>query len=377
MLFNKTFLVLAVVFISLFSQAQQQIETYFNLPGFGGEPSLTIENQIIQLLREAGPTTKVNVSLYTFSRKPVALEMLQAQARGASIELVMDDKYKDQVKQSGTALNMIEYGADGLPGLKCDGQSCLKFCKGGCLGSHINHNKFFLFSKLNDSEFIVAQTSANMTDGQLKNYNDLVVIKHDKAFYDGMIEYWKTLKKSSGKTETIEGQNGIKSYFFPRLTGSDPVEKLLNQVRCDSPGSLIRVIQSRFDDHRDYLAARMAVLAKEGCDVKVIVREEPDKNSPGKKVVKLLGQNIAVLPYKGAGDEDKELNSIHSKVLLIQARIDKSNEKETIVMTGSHNYNLTSLRTNDEALFKIKDSKTFEDYLNYWNRLAKDSGVFQ
>ncbi len=367
----------------------QEIETYFNTPGFGGDSSTLLEDQIIQLFQQADESTKINVSLYTFSRVPVAMAMLEAQARGASIELVMDDKNLDQVKKVGAALNILVNGAQGLPGLKCGKKSCITFCKGSCTGLWINHNKFFLFSKLKQSlkvsgqnkisEYIVAQTSANLTEGQLKNYNDLVVIKNDKPFYDGMMNYWKKLKKDSfnlKKTETLDGQKGLKSYFFPRLLGSDPVQKILEQVRCDLPGSKIRVIQSRFDDGRSYLAKLLADLSDQGCDLKVIVRDEPDQDSPGRQVVSHLGRNLAILPYKGKDGEIKANNSIHSKVILINARMDGMKKKETLVLTGSHNLNTTSLRTNDETLFKINDLKTFNSYLNYWNRLSEESKAF-
>lgn len=396
------FCILKLVLVPAIAQTQnqtvamtQQIDTFFNTPGFSGSPSTVIEDQLIRMLRASDASTKINISLYTFDRTALALEIIKAQARGASVELVLDDKYEVETNQAGTAFNILAHGAEGLPGLNCNGKSCITFCNQSCTGLWINHNKFFLFSQLNEelyenqnqnhhtssttSQFIVAQTSANMTNEQTMNYNDLIVIKNDQHFYEGMLGYWQRLKSNSfhlSKATTIEGQNGIKAYFFPRLIDSDPVEKILNDVRCDLTGSLIRVIQSRFDDDRDYLAEKLAQLAKASCDVKVIVRKEPKLNSPGKKVVKFLGENLASLTYKDIDGKILVTNSLHSKVLMINARMSHSTQKSTLVLTGSHNFNLTSLKTNDESLFKINDLKTFESYLKYWNQLTQDSGTF-
>jgi len=55
---------------------------------------------------------------------------------------------------------------DSLPPLSgCEGE-CATICWPGCQGFNINHNKFALFSELdNGSRWVVAQTSANLTLG--------------------------------------------------------------------------------------------------------------------------------------------------------------------------------------------------------------------
>ncbi len=104
-----------------------------------------------------------------------------------------------------------------------------------------------------------------------------------------------------------------------------------------------------------------------------MVREEPEHKSPGTKIRETLGSNLKVLPFKTAGMEEPGPNSIHSKIVLIEASIDGSKDKKTLVMTGSHNLNLTSLRLNDEVLLKIWDPVVFADYLKYWNRMTVDA----
>lgn len=393
-------LIANLIFVTAFNQAlgsnqipknssNQKIETYFNTPGFTGQTSTVIEDQILKLISQANSNTQINIALYTFNRVPVAIEILKAQARGARIQVVMDGKSKSDSQKPGSAIHALLTGTADLPGLNCRNKNCVTFCSRSCNGLWINHNKFFLFSKLNgefenqtnteSSHSIVAQTSSNMTEGQLYHYNDLIVVKDDPTFYKGMLDYWKRLNKNSfkfNKVSTIQGQNGIKSYFFPRLIGSDPVLKTLNEVKCDQPESIIRVVQSRFDDSRAYLAKKLSQLSQQGCDVKVIVRDEPSANSPGKKIVQTLRDSIAILPYETETSESQRLNSIHSKIVLIRARMNGSKSISTLVLTGSHNFNLTSLKTNDEVLFKVKDRPTFDAYLNFWNQIADDAGIF-
>lgn len=385
LIFSVLFLAIPFPVFGFNNLKKQKIETVFSLPGFSGGSSLAIENRIIELLQQADSSTHVHMSWYTFSRTRLALEIIKANQRGVTIEIVMDDKDKSDVSKAGSALNILVNGAQGYPGLNCGKKSCLTFCKNSCQGIHINHNKFILLSKLNpqstdneEAKFVVVQTSSNMTDGQTHNYNDLIIIKNDQKLYEGMLDYWNLLKQDQfkiKKTKTLVGENQIKVYFFPRLLGSDPVLNQLNEVVCDAPNSSIRLIQSRFDDSRVEIAIRLFELVQQGCDVKVIVRDEPEMNSPGKMIGLHLGSDLVVIPYKSNGI--KVPNSIHSKVVLINSKLKGSNVRAKIVMTGSHNLNFSSLKLNDETLFKIKDEATYKSYLQYWNQVHKDSQVLQ
>jgi len=197
---------------------------------------------------------------------------------------------------------------DSLPPLSgCEGE-CATICWPGCQGFNINHNKFALFSELEDGSRWV-------------------------------------------------------------VVGADPVLDILDGVECDDD-SLIRVAHSRFEAQRSNVAKRLRTLAEHGCDVHVIARSEPGKRSPGTSVVDELEDLITVLPYKGPELRGRR-NALHTKLILIKARYRGSEEPHHIVLTGSHNLSITSLRLNDEVLLRIDDEAVFDSYAGFWESIIE------
>lgn len=400
---TRTFFSSALMALTLLAAPLAQaldVETVFNTPGFTGQATTTIEDKLIDMIRTAKPGSKIRGALYHISRVNLAQELVMASHRGVDVEMVFDGGTADQIEQPGTPLNVLVYGFPGYAeGLKCAaGAACVKMCKGplagpisllkikknhdlgnGCRGLIANHNKFFLFSELEDgNRDIVAQTSANMADGQLKLYNDLLIIKNDASFFDDFMGYWAKLKDDRTvllrrSYRTIETEQGLlKSYFFPRLVSKDPVKELLKKVNCRLPGSSIMASQSAFT--RGGVAREMARLRAEGCDLKVIVRADPVQHSPGSKVIRAIAdEDLLMLPYRGHGEGEQSENSIHTKIVMINASIDGSPEKIPVVLTGSHNLDLFSLRTNDETLIEIRDANVYNAYAAFLERIISDA----
>lgn len=393
-------LLFAITFLSALVSQALQIETVFNTPGFRGEATPTIENQLIDMIRSAVPGSKIRAALYTFNRVVLVEELIHASHRGVDVQLVFDGGNLVHENTQGHAIHTLINGIDGTKELKCadDVEECLKFCSGplagplktlklkkgynlgeSCRGLVINHNKLFLFSELADgSKNIVAQTSANMSEGQLKMYNDLLIIKNDEVFFDHFLKYWGklkedrtvVLKKSFPNLSTDEKR--LKAYFFPRLSFSkDPVASLLKKVNCKLPDSTIRAAQSSFS--RAGVAEQMKRLKNEGCKVEVIARIDPKQRSPGKKVKELLGDSLVVLPYEGATPEQQAENSIHTKIVMINASIDNSAEKVPLVLTGSHNLDIFSLRGNDETLIEVRDQQIYDRYNQFLDQILSDA----
>ena len=395
-LFSST--LMALVVITTQQVFARDVETVFNTPGFTGEATTTIEDKLIEMIRDAKPGSQIRGALYHIDRPNLAEELVQASHRGVDVEMVLDGGTAHDIEETGTALNVLVHGSSVAGGLKCASGECLKMCKGplagpisllkikknhdlgnGCRGLIANHNKFFLFSDLeNGDQHIVAQTSANMAPGQLKLYNDLLIIKNDESFFEDFMGYWaklkddKTvlLKKSFRNAESDEGN--LKSYFFPRLVSKDPVLSLLKKVSCHLPGSSIQASQSAFT--RGGVAKEMARLRSEGCELRVIARVDPVQGSPGKKVIRAIGdEDLVVLPYRGTGEGERSENSIHTKIVLVNASIDGSEEKVPLVLTGSHNLDLFSLRTNDETLIEIRDQNVYDSYAQFLDQILADA----
>lgn len=401
----KIFFMSLILILSQISRAAPDFDVVFNTPGFTGKSSTIIEDKLIEMIRQSKSGSKIRGSLYVVrGRNELVKELVIASHRGVDVEMVFDGGTRYRIDEPGNSLyTLIHGGFEGHPdGLRCASGECVKFCTGflgiplsltgvskenvlgmGCSGVVVNHNKFFLFSELNTGDKnVVAQTSANMTSGQLGHYNDLLIVKNDKVFFEGLMGYWENLKKDNTAIfekayETVATDEGrLKAYFFPRSFSKDPVLSVLKKVSCKLPNSTIQASQSVFS--RSKVAKQMARLRSEGCKLRIITRDDPKQFSPSKKVIQHIGDDLIVLPYQGKEVDAKSENSIHTKIILINASINNSSEKIPIVMTGSHNLDFPSLRTNDEILIEIHNQRLFDLYNNFLDKIiidAKAAGI--
>ena len=368
--------------------ASLNADVVFNEPGFHGQAATTIEDKFVELIDRAVEGSSIHMSMYQLTRKPVVEALIRASRRGVDVNMVLDgSNYFDQFK-SGNAVDLIINGYNKIDRISCKIKPCVHFCSGpfhlkihgqtfgsSCNGLVINHNKFFLFSKLSDgSEDVVAQSSSNLEDEQMHEYQDLVIIKDDKSLYSGFLDYWHSLKNDRTRLTPHKraiGDGPAVAQFFPRLISPDPVLKILKRVSCELSGSTIRLAEADFN--RLTIAARLRDLAKQGCDVKVITRIEPEMFSPAAGVAKRLGSDLMILPFHGKEKAYQAVNSLHTKLILINASVDGSSARREIVLTGSHNLDFFSLRTNDETLLILEDAAIYADYLGFWNRLNAEA----
>jgi phosphatidylserine/phosphatidylglycerophosphate/cardiolipin synthase-like enzyme len=193
------------------------------------------------------------------------------------------------------------------------------------------------------------------------------------------MQYWEILLRDRFRFKHAPdavGDGTVVAKFFPRLLGRDPVKKMLERVSCQLPDSRVRVSAAQFT--RAGVASRLRDLAKQGCDVKVITRFDGRLHSPTKSAQRKLGRNMVILPFDGKTPDLKSTNSIHTKMMMIDASVDGSSEKRAFVLTGSHNLDFFSLHTNDETMLIIEDRRVYEAYFDFWNRLlneAQTSGI--
>lgn len=354
-----------------------EFETVFNEPGFNDQPDYTVENKVVALVNEAVPGSVIRLSQYHFNRPAIANALVAASKRGVDVRVVLDGSNEPRVVNEGSGQKILSEQ------LVCkEGEDCLKFCHGPIsfkLGSHsfggscngliIDHNKFVILSELSTGDRnVVVQSSENYTDDQQHLYNDLIVIKNDKSLFDGFTAYWENLFRDHtrlGHFEDAIGDGPVRAKYFPRLFGPDPIMQMLKRVSCEPAGSMIRVVAADFT--RTDVAARLGELARQGCDVKVLSRFDPKAFSPAATVGHKLGRNLIVLPYEGKSLATRSENSIHAKMMIIDAAVDGSSEKIPLVLTGSHNLDFFSLHTNDETLLEIQDQRVFDRYLKFWN----------
>ncbi len=337
--------------------SESPFDTAFTRPQ-PGAPDTAIEDRIVELVESTPDDASILAAFYTFSRQRVADAFIDAHERGVSVYVVLGNTNRFSDGSPWTAVQMLDDGLDGN----------LTICNrdesdGGCMGDNIHHNKFMTFSELEDgSEHVVLQTSANLTNDQLEQYNNMVISHDDEALYESFRSYWNQLQRDETNldyNQHFTGDNNTRAYFFPHSSG-DPVLDVLNRIDCAAETD-VYVAVAFFTNARASVAERLRSLDTDGCNIHVVLRERPEVFSPGDKIIDELRTGNVDL---GIFHEDEDVQ-LHSKYLAVDGSYGGDDDTR-LVWTGSHNYTHYALRNNDEVLLKIRDDAVFDDYLDDW-----------
>ncbi len=334
-----------------------RFEVHFNEPIDEGNDD-HLEDVLIELLEMAEPGSSVRAAFYTWSRTRIAGAFVAALDAGVDVRVIVGNT---NVHSDGTdwqAIQILRAGLGDRLTICSEGES-----SGGCIGDGIQHNKFTVFSHLDDgSTDVVFQSSANHTNPQRHQFNNAVIIREDKALYEAYSNYWYDLRAQQRDLDyyrSFLGDYDTKVYFFPRATG-DTIVNVLNNVTCDDD-SHIHVAMAYFSNPRLAVAEALADRFFEGCEVSVLVREA----TTGSSIISELsveGIDLSVFP-------SGTTHSVHSKYLLINAPYGSEAERQKLVWTGSHNYTGPALRNHDETLLKIQNDDVYEAYLDNWEMM--------
>ncbi|WP_394831430.1 phospholipase D-like domain-containing protein [Pendulispora rubella] len=341
----------------------------FNRPtaaGAGGENA--IQNRLIELIDHVPAGAEIRVVMYTWREAPVADALIRAHARGARVKVLMNNA------ADGNSTAMFDKLRGALGNYGASAPSWGAQCKAGwgCLGTGINHNKFFLFSQVGETKNVVVQSSANLThDNRVKFWNNAYTVA-DQGLYGLYSKYFTRLTAGITRTSTppndaytAENAGAYKLYTFPRAgstSSSDTIVNVLENVACSTdPSSRTRIRVAVLQLYRPAVASKLVALKNQGCQV-YLAYESFDGGVDGIVRNKLTGIRHC------AGDE-----TVHSKYLLIEAGAGSyAGEKGAkLVFTGSHNYNPNSLRNNDETILRIDDASVYQQYEDNF-----DEGVF-
>lgn len=324
----------------------------------------TIENWIVSLIDAAAPGSRIRIALYTFTRAAPADALIRANGRGVDVRLVVDG---DAPNLAGSQVGPLQtaLGADHVH--VCDAPGT------ACIGSGIMHHKTFLFSALTDgSRNVVLQTSQNLTASQLSMNNNAVLVRGDAPLFNAYEQTFNDLERDVENPNyfwVADGRGPTKIFFFPKASGADPVEGLVNSVRCDATARL-RVAMAFFTDGRMSLVQALAARSREGCDVRIIAGDSTAVPFGTKSSNVFTDAGVAVTRYpdRNAGW------ALHSKYLLIDAPFEGSVVHRNLVFTGSHNWTSQALNSNDETMLGIEDATLLKAYLTDWEavRAAAD-----
>ena len=320
-----------------------------------GTKDPALEDKLIELLELAAPGSQVRVSLFHITRTRMADAFVAAAERGVDVEIVLDDDNRDAEGDFNGAVTRL---LDGLG-------SRVSFCETACIGDNINHNKMFLFSELSDgSRDVVVQSSANLTNSQMRLHNNTVVVRDDAALYGGYLEYWTDQQAERADPDyyrKADGDLSTRLYMFPRNDGGDTILSILGNVVC-APGSEIHLAMSLFTEARIEIARELGRKQAQGCAVHAVVNETAP--AAVKDALAEGGVDLIVYPTEAG------VRGVHSKYLLVRSLYFGSEEPVSIVWTGSHNYTGNALRRNDETLLKIVDDGVYQAFRADWERIA-------
>ncbi|MEU6034345.1 phospholipase D-like domain-containing protein [Actinomadura sp. NPDC047616] len=330
----------------------------FNEP-VGGDPTAVL-GRICALVHQTPAGERIRVAQFVMSGasgRDFANELIKAHRRGVKVQVLVDGDTRGSAVAAQLA---AELGTDTSAG------SWLHVCSGppsggtaACIGNKGQHNKFYLFSRAGGAADVVVQSSANITDLNSTTYwNNAVTITGNRRLYQAYSAYFddlaaerKTLDYNRVVTTGSAG-GSVRAQFFPRADG-DPIVEHLDKVSCRD-GAAIRVGMSEWDAYRVAIAERLRDMAAQGCSVSVVYGVVDDEV----KQVLLSSPRIEV---RTLGSGSALPGRIHSKYLLIEGSYDGDSHARRVI-TGSHNYNETSLRRNDETLLTLNNKAVYAQY---------------
>ncbi len=341
-----------------------QVEIHFNTPKNFLHSDTNLEKKMEMYIDAAMPNSKSYMSFYQLKSKRIINAIERAHNRGVNFHIVMDDTALKKDYQEST---------DKL--LKAVGNESVFICKTrGCINPDgNNHNKFYLFEKLqlgkNIVEHVSIQTSHNFKKAQRYNFNDMLVLKNNFQVYVNYLTYWEKLSSKEVNLDYMAGPQGTYSindahntelFFSPSLS-IDPYIDALKNFTCGNNGEIL-IMQSFFTESRGRAILKRLLEIKSNfpnCTIRAIVRNDK-KHNDLKSEMKASGLDFHRIKRK------RSLGiSNHSKAMLLH---DQSGKK--VIYTGSMNITNRSLK-GDETLIKIEDSKIYEQFKNYFLKMRR------
>ncbi|MFG3437532.1 phospholipase D-like domain-containing protein [Nonomuraea sp. NPDC047897] len=335
----------------------------FNDP-VGGDGAAIVRT-LCGLVRQTPAGARIQVAHFVMSGADGAAfadELIKADRRGVDVRVVVDGDSRGQA--------VARRLADAL-GTDTSTRSWLHVCTGpmsggtaACIGDKGQHNKFYLFSRTGGTSDVIVQSSANLTDLNSTTYwNNAVVLPGNRRLYAAYDAYFADLAAERKNldyyrvVQTGAAGGAVRASFFPKAEG-DPVVDELDRVSCEG-GATVRVGMSEWDTSRKGIAEKLRDLATRGCTVRIVygIMDEEVRNvfrAEPRIESRVLGSGGA-LPGR-----------LHSKYLLIEGPANGHR-----VLTGSHNYNQTSLRRNDETLLRLNSRTIYQQYVQNFERLRE------
>ncbi|WP_052436615.1 phospholipase D-like domain-containing protein [Georgenia sp. SUBG003] len=340
------------------------------------DDATAVVEQVCNLVQQAPAGSQIRIAHFVISGDAgmdFTDVLLAARDRGVDVQVVLDGW---QVDKAASVRLLEELGRDTTTGswVHVCGHVSPEGNTTSCQGTKGQHNKFYLFSETGGEENVVVQSSANFTDLNSETYwnNAVTLTGNDQLYaaYDGYFEdlvaevqdpdYYRSVRTAGGPAGPVT------AHFFPSLD-TDPVLDRLEGLGCKAGGRTeIRVGMSEWDGSRLRVAERLAGMAANGCDVRVV-------HGPiDAEIEQVLTEADIELRELGSGSSLP--GRIHSKYLLVDGATGQESAGR-LVLTGSHNYTHTSLYRNDETLLELRSKAVYEQYEDNFETMWDAAGA--
>ncbi|MFG3497681.1 phosphatidylserine/phosphatidylglycerophosphate/cardiolipin synthase family protein [Streptomyces sp. NPDC047928] len=330
-----------------------------------------VKNHIIGAIDNTQSGRTLRAAMYALTDTGYSDALRRAHTRGVQVRVVLDHSYSTSAAatQLTSALGTDMTRTSWVHICPKD-RACIADVTVDADKNHINHNKFFLFSRVGDpgaAEDVVIQTSANQTPANTTRFwNNAYTSVGNTELYTAYTAYFNDLAAERRDADyfrqgTTTGSE--KYYFFPQQSG-DLIVSVLDNVSCTgsttvgsaSHKTVVRVAAYAF--YRAAVAQKLRSLADQGCWIEVVYNETDELGT--------LGGHPRIRPYKlrldnGTPQEQGDDLFVHSKYLLVEG-VYAGRPDSKWVFTGSHNLDVSSLRENDEAMLRIADAGVHDAY---------------
>ncbi|GIL28108.1 phospholipase D-like domain-containing protein [Actinocatenispora comari] len=375
----------------------------FNDPAGSATAQDAVFTQLAGLIERVPAGQDIELTTYGFDvvagagAPDLAADLIAAYQRGVHVRVIVDhasaanapvDTLRSALGSDDTASSYVVDCKDQFP----DGPDR------GCIGTRqylwpgtstptnaYNHNKFALFSQValasGTVSDVVYQASANIGSWDSQNAYNNAFTYTDPRTYGYYAQYFDDLRdyrhSSTGDNDYYRDSGTgtrYRVFFFPRHepagasftdSSSDTVYNILRSVACthtNPDGSthqtLIRVANWALD--RTDVAQQLDTLAQDGCWVDVVYSNV----STGADAALSSTRNLQVT--KCDYSTDGRRIRLHSKYLLINGGI--TGDPGAHLWTGSPNLAWGELRQADEAMLRVLDQGSHDEYLaDFWH----------
>lgn len=345
-----------------------------------GKPSNAIINYLTSLINNTPKGASIYLTIYTFKDEFGLMTAINsADERGVKVHIMLD--------RGSTDFNDLTIDKLIAMSKNIDIVGIYNNVKSKSYGK--NHNKFALFSELStkkgDYKNVVFTSSENWTPGTEKKIQDAVSLSN-KGLYDAYLQYWKDMKlhadhkmASYNYREYKNLKDGIEAFFYPKRRngsyfGQDPIVQILDQITNPS-STTIQIAMAFWTNDRISILNKLQYLMNQGAKVEIVVRSSVEIYGALEKLAK---EGALVKMYNYTNVPNVKKIKMHSKLLLIRG--EWGGHKTNIIVTGSENYNYSSLEISNNnnlllSSYHFKHSEIFDQYEDYFNAIKVLPGV--